>query len=128
MLKILPIETKEEQKRIMALCSIPYDAEALAYAAYDEGVLVGGAQFRLKGGVCNLTDIRNADGVEDAEALFIMGRGLLNFVDLCGIHDAYAPMPERIDSALLAKIGFFPNEKGKYYMNLRGFFTKHHGE
>lgn len=126
MLKILPIETKEEQKRITSLCSIPYQVEALAYAAYDEGVLVGAAQFLLKDAVCRLTDIRNADGVEDAEALFIMGRGLLNFVDLCGIHDAYAPYPERTDAALLAKIGFFPNEKGELYMNLRGFFTGHH--
>lgn len=128
MLKILPIETKDEQARIMALCSIPYNIEALAYAAYDEDVLVGGAQFLLKGATCHLTDIRNADGVEDAEALFIMGRGLLNFVDLCGIHDAYLPDPDKVEPTLRAKIGFFPNEEGVYYMNLRGFFTKHHGE
>ena len=127
MLKILPIETKEEQARIMALCSIDYNTNALAYAAYDDGKLVGGAQFLLKGAICQLTDIRNADGVDDAEALFIMGRGLLNFVDLCGIHDAYLPYPERIDAALRERIGFFADEKGVYYMNLRGFFNKHHG-
>ena len=126
MLKILPIETKDEQARIMGLCSIPYNVNALAYAAYDEGVLVGGAQFLLKGSTCQLTDIRNADGVDDAEALFIMGRGLLNFVDLCGIHDAYVPNPEKIDDALLARIGFFANDEGVYYMNLRGFFTGKH--
>ncbi len=126
MLKIIPIETKEEQKRITALCSIPYRAAALAYAAYDEDVLVGAAQFLLKGTTCQVTDIRNADGVEDAEALFIMGRGLLNFVDLCGIHDAYLPEPESIDADLRARIGFFPNGEGVFYMNLRGFFTGHH--
>ena len=126
MLKILPIETKEEQARIMALCSIEYKVAALAYAAYDEEVLVGASQFLLKGATCILTDIRNADGVVDEEALFIMGRGLLNFVDLCGIHDAYLAEPERIDPVLRGKIGFFENEKGEYYMNLRGFFTKHH--
>lgn len=127
MLEILPIQTKEEQERLMALCSIPYDPEALAYAAYDNGVLVGGAQFRLKGRCCYVTDIRNADGVDDAEALFIMGRGLLNFVDLCGIHDAFVADPDKIDAALLARIGFFPNEAGDYTMNLRGFFDgKHH--
>lgn len=127
MLEILPIQTKDEQARLMALCSIPFDKNALAYAAYDNGVLVGGAQFLLKGTNCYLTDIRNADGVEDAEALFIMGRGLLNFVDLCGIHDAYVPVPDKIDDKLLGRIGFFPNEAGDYYMNLRGFFDgKHH--
>lgn len=126
MLKILPIETKEEQARIMALCSIPYNLNALAYAAYDDGVLVGGAQFLLKGATCHLTDIRNADGVDDEEALFIMGRGLLNFVDLCGIHDAYLDFPEKVSEALRARIGFFANDEGVYYMNLRGFFTNKH--
>ena len=126
MLKILPIETKEEQARIMALCSIPYNVNALAYAAYDDSVLVGGAQFLLKGATCHVTDIANADGVDDEEALFIMGRGLLNFVDLCGIHDAYLDSPEKVSEALRARIGFFANDEGVYYMNLRGFFTNKH--
>ena len=126
MLKILPIETKDEQARIMALCSIPYNVNALAYAAYDDGVLVGGAQFLLKGATCHVTDIANADGVDDEEALFIMGRGLLNFVDLCGIHDAYLDFPKKVSEALRARIGFFENAEGVYYMNLRGFFTGKH--
>ena len=126
MLKILPIETKDEQERIMALCSIPYNVNALAYAAYDDGVLVGGAQFLLKGATCHVTDIANATGVDDEEALFIMGRGLLNFVDLCGIHDAYLDFPEKVSEALRARIGFFTNDEGVYYMNLRGFFTAKH--
>ena len=126
MLKILPIETKDEQARIMALCSISYNLNALAYAAYDEGVLVGGAQFLLKGATCHITDIANADGVDDEEALFIMGRGLLNFVDLCGIHDAYLDFPEKVSEALRARIGFFASDEGVYYMNLRGFFTNKH--
>ncbi len=126
MLKILPIETKDEQARIMALCSIPYNVNALAYAAYDEDVLVGGAQFLLKGATCHIIDIANADGVDDEEALFIMGRGLLNFVDLCGIHDAYLDYPEKVSEALRTRIGFFANDEGVYYMNLRGFFTNKH--
>lgn len=126
MLKILPIETKEEQARIMALCSIPYNVNALAYAAYDEEILVGGAQFLLKGATCHVTDIANACGVDDEEALFIMGRGLLNFVDLCGIHDAYLDYPEKVSESLRARIGFFANDEGVYYMNLRGFFTSKH--
>ena len=126
MLKILPIETKDEQARIMALCSIPYNVNALAYAAYDDEVLVGGAQFLLKGATCHVTDIANADGVDDEEALFIMGRGLLNFVDLCGIHDAYLDNPEKVSEALRVRIGFFANDEGVFYMNLRGFFTNKH--
>ena len=125
MLRIIPIQTKDEQKDLMALCSIPYREEALAYAAYVEDTLVGGAQFTLSGGVCRLLDIRSPEGISDEEALFIMGRGLLNFVDLCGIHDAYAENRGNMNEKLLARIGFWYNEEGALYMNLRGFFTDH---
>ena len=125
MLKIVPIQEKDEQKRLMEACSIPYREFCLAYAAYEEGTLVGGAQFYFEGGACHLTDIRCPEGINDDEALFIMGRGLLNFVDLCGIHDAYADEPERLDRRLIARIGFWKNDEGLEYMNLRGFFTDH---
>ena len=126
MLSILPIETKEEQERIMALCGIPYRKACLAYAAYDEETLVGGAQFYFQNRCCYLTDIKNPDGVKDEEALFIMGRGLLNFVDRCGIHDAYLAEPDRVGEALRLRIGFFPDGEGRFYMNLRGFFEGKH--
>ena len=125
MLRIVPIQTKEEQERIMTLCSIPYREYCLAYAAYDEGVLIGGVQFYFENGAFHIMDIRTKEGVDDDEALFIMGRGVLNIVDLCGIHDAYVEEPERQNQKLLARIGFWKNEDGKEYMNLRGFFTDH---
>lgn len=125
MLKILPIQTKDEQKAIMERCSIPFREDCMAYVATVDGVLVGGAQFYLANKACYLTDIRSPEGVQDDDALFIMGRGLLNYVDLCGIHDAYVEDPERLDKKLIARIGFWKNEKGEEYMNLRGFFTDH---
>ncbi len=125
MLKIVPIQKKSEQKRLMEACSIPYREECLAYAAYEEGALVGGAQFYFENAACHITDIRCPEGISDDEALFIMGRGLLNFVDLCGIHDAYVEDPERLDKRLIARIGFWKNEDGLEYMNLLGFFTDH---
>ncbi|MBQ7364255.1 MAG: hypothetical protein IJW46_01510 [Clostridia bacterium] len=125
MLRIIPIQTKDEQETLMRACSIPFRYDAMAYAAYEGDTLVGGAQFYLKGTACYLVDIRSPEGVEDEEALFIMGRGLLNFVDLCGIHDAYAINEGNMDKKLIAKIGFWKNEKGEEYMNLRGFFTSH---
>ncbi|MBR2986493.1 MAG: hypothetical protein IKC63_00585 [Clostridia bacterium] len=125
MLRIIPIQEKEEQKRLMTLCSIPYRPETMAYAAFDDGVLVGGAQFYFKNACCYVTDIASPEGIDDDEALFIMGRGMLNLVDLWGIHDAYFEDPSRASKQLLARIGFWKNEKGEEYMNLRGFFTDH---
>lgn len=126
MLKILPIQTKEEQKKLCDLCSVTYRPECLAYSAYDDENFVGIAQFKFSDKKVFLTDIKNADGVEDEEALFIMGRGLLNYTDLVGIHDAFLESYEKISPSLAMRIGFFPDENGMYYMNLRGFFDAKH--
>ena len=126
MLSILPIESKEEQARLCALCDIPYDAESLAYAAWEEGRFLGAAQFRLTAGRCELRDLACARGVDDREALFIMGRGLFYFADRVGFHRAVAPYPERILPALLKQIGFHADPDGVYGMNLAGVFDKHH--
>ncbi len=130
MLKIIPIQTKEEQEVLMTRCHIPYRVECMAYAAFVEDTLVGGAQFYLQNRACYITDIRSPDGVSDDDALFIMGRSLLNFVDMWGIHDAYIAFPDdnadsHFDKKLLARIGFWKQDDGKEYMNLRGFFTDH---
>ncbi len=140
MLRIHAIQTKEVQKEICEKCSVEFIPDALAYAAYDTpeipddptssdtlpGELLGVAQFSFKKGGAHLYDLRSPEGVDDFEALFIMGRSLLNFVDLCGTHDAYLPYPERLSTRLITAIGFKKQEDGTYYMNLRGFFTKHH--
>ncbi len=128
MLKVLAIQSKDEQKRICSLCSIPYDAVALSYAVYDDDEILGASQFRLKGTKCYITDIKNKDGVDNCDSLFIMGRGLLNFVDLVGIHDAYISSDDlpKINIALAEKIGFTRSNSGEYYMNLRGFFEAKH--
>jgi hypothetical protein len=61
----------------------------------------------------------------DFEALFVMGRGTLNFIDLCGVHYAYYK-GTNIDEPLLRAIGFKKEENGEYGINLEGFFTDHH--
>lgn len=126
MLKILPIQTVQEQERLCRLCSVEYSRACLAYSAYDDDVFVGIAQFRFADRKLFICDIRNADGIEDEEALFIMGRGLLNYADLVGIHDAYLEFPERVSHSLAMRIGFFSDKNGLYYMNLRGFFDAKH--
>lgn len=123
MLKILPIQDKSEQKRICELFSVPYREDMLAYSAMMDGVLCGLSQFKMteRGGslfsLACLPDVK-----ESFEILFTLGRASLNFIDLCGVTDAYFDGDEK-DDFLLREIGFTPNEQGVYYMNLDGFFT-----
>ena len=123
MIKVLPIQTKSEQESICSLCGVTFNADMLAYAASVDDRLCGICQFKLtdKGGV--ITDIAATLDHYDEEALFVMGRGALNFIDLCGVH--YATFTGNCEEKLLRKIGFKKNDDGVYAVNLEGFFTDH---
>lgn len=117
MLIIKPIQEKERQKLFAELCGVVYREEAFAYSAETDGKPVGICQFVIKGESGHILDIANAKGVDDADALFIMGRAVLNFVNLCGCHDAYADE----ETPMLHRIGFRTRD-GKVKMTLDGFF------
>ena len=89
MLEIKPIQDKNAQKALCELCGAVYNPSALAYSAYDNGAPVGICQFRIIEEHGYMYDLCNTVGVDDLEALIIMGRAALNFIDLCGIHTAY---------------------------------------
>jgi len=131
MLKVLPVQSKAEQEALCQKCNTPFRPDALAYAATVDDDLVGICQFKLtaEGGV--LYDLAKVvDHVEpvagsDFEAMFVMGRGTLNFIDLCGVH--FATFVGEADKALLRAIGFTQNDDGVWAINLEGFFTDHCG-
>ena len=133
MLKVLPVQSKAEQEELCKKCNISFKPDLLMYAASVEGELVGVCQFKLsdKGGL--IYDIAKVEGrveqkregvASDVEALFVMGRGALNFIDLCGVHRAFY-VGEATDDVLLRAIGFKQNEAGEYEIDLTGFFTDH---
>ena len=121
MLKVLPVQSKEEQKNICEACGIPFDADLLAYAATVDGELVGACQFSIKSDGGRIHNIAAAQGKDDFEAMFIMGRATLNFIDLCGVHRAFC-LDESIDKILAKAIGFAPNSDGVLEMDLTHFF------
>ena len=125
MLKVFPIQSKDEQQALCARCGVPFEAELLAYQATVDDRFVGICQFTLRpeGGV--LYHLAPVAGEEtDKEALFVMGRAALNFIDLCDVHRAYYDGdPTLPGEQLLHAIGFRPNDVGRLEMDLTGFFT-----
>ncbi len=117
MLIIKPIQEKERQKLYAGLCGVEYREDAFAYSADVDGRPAGICQFAIKGESGYIYDIENAKGVDDADALFIMGRAVLNFVNLCGCHDAFA----EAETPMLRRIGFREKD-GVCKMVLDGFF------
>ncbi len=122
MLKVLPIQTKEQQAAAANKCKIQYREDALAYAATVDDEFVGMCQFKTTEGGGEIYDIVTVEGKSDFEALFVMGRAALNFIDLCGIHHAKF-VSKNVDSTLLIAIGFVKNEKGEFEIDLTDFFN-----
>ena len=119
MLIIKPIQTKEEQKKICGMCGVEFDECAMAYAAREDEDIIGITQFRILGKHGIIYDLANTDGVDDLEALIIMGRATLNFIDLCGTRDVII----KTENKNLPKIlGFEKDADGVYKINLEGYF------
>ena len=110
----------DEHERVCLTLGLSYDKNQFAYAAYEEGTFLGVCQFSMRDGFGRIYDIAPAPGVDDFTSLFVLGRAALNFIDLCGVHDAYF---EGEESRLTRAVGFKKQEDGTLYMNLRGFFT-----
>ena len=124
MLKVLPIQSKLQQEEICLHCNVTYNPDLMAYAAYDDTTLLGVCQFKLtaEGGI--LYDLAPAEGTNSFDGLFIMGRGTLNFIDLCGVRTAFY-RGQVTDERLLLAVGFKKDDHGEYAVNLDGFFTAH---
>lgn len=125
MIEVKPVQEKERQAELCAIGGVEYDADLLMYAAYVDEQLVACCQFGMPKAVGLVADLFPiiARTPEVEEARFIMGRAALNFIDLCGVHEAYTPAPAAEDELLFRKIGFKRVEDGRWYMNLEGFFA-----
>ena len=126
MFKILPIQSKEEQAQCAELCNAVYLAEAFGYAMrdFETESLMGFAQFDICGERAELYDLKPANGGDDFEAMFILGRQTLNFMEKCGAEIVYAA-EGCADITLLKAIGFKLCDNGGYSIHIKGIFEGH---
>ncbi len=105
MLEIKPIQSKEEQAAACARCEIPYDADCMAYSAVLDGNFIGVTQFNIEKGYGHVQNIVTLKDIDDFEVLFLMGRAVLNFIDLCGIHVATCA-EDAASARVITAVGF----------------------
>lgn len=125
MFKITPAQNGDRQREICELCGAELRPGAFAYQMIDtdDGHLMGMAQFDIgKDGY--IYDIKEAPGLSDFEAMFILGRQTMNFIDSCGAHICYAAADSG-DERLLRAIGFKMNDSGEYFRDMTGMFDGH---
>ena len=127
MFKITPVQNIEEQRKYADECGIPCREGYFAYAMADADTLalMGMAQFEITNGEAYISDLAPAKKTDDFEAMFILGRQTMNFIDLCGVHTVRASA-ETTDEQLLRAIGFKKQESGEYFCDMDGMFDGSH--
>lgn len=127
MFKITPIQDKSRQKEICDICGADFRSDSFVYEMIDvgDGHLMGMSQFDI-GKEGYIHDIKEAPSLSDFEAMFILARQTMNFIDLCGAHTCYA-RDDAGDEKLLHAAGFRKNDEGKLFCNMEGMFNGHCG-
>ena len=122
MFKIAPIQSKDEQRLCAESTGAKYIEECFAYAMRDaeSGELMGFTQFDISEGDGPLYDLREVPGRDDFEAMFILARATMNFIDTCGAHICRAPLTAS-DATLMRAIGF-KEAGGEYVADMTHFF------
>ncbi len=121
MFKITPIQDKTRQNEICQLCGATFRPDAFAYQMYDmdSGEIMGMSQFEISR--CGyIYDLREAPCRDDFEAMFILGRQTMNFIDTCGAHTCYIEK-DAGDERLIRAIGF-KDVDGKLFADMEGMF------
>lgn len=126
MFKISPIQDKELQKKYAEDCGAVFCPELFAYSMINQetGELMGMSQFDISGDSGYIKSLRSRSGYTDFEAMFILGRATMNFIDLCGNHTCRASI-DAGEERIMKSIGFKLQEDGEYFANMTNMFDGH---
>ena len=106
MFKITPVQDINTAKEHLAICGTKCIEGCFVYAMTDcdTGNLMGISQFELSDGYGYIYDLKEVPGLNDFEAMFILGRQTMNFIDSCGIEICRAALDSG-EEQLIKSIG-----------------------
>ena len=126
MFKITPVQNVDAAQRYLTACGAEAREGCFVYAMTDcdSGSIMGISQFELTADFGYIYDIKEAFGLSDFEAMFILGRQTMNFINSCGLNIIRASL-DAGDKYLLTAIGFKESD-GCYECNTDGMFDGSH--
>ena len=126
MFKITPIQEKTLQERCATACGTKFIPDSFGYMMSDAetGDLMGFSQFTINSDSGYIYDLKSKIGYSDFEAMFILGRATLNFIDFCDTHTCKASI-EAADERLMKCIGFKMRVHLSYRENDRFCYNSH---
>jgi len=126
MFKITPVQPDTNVTELMTVCHTEYKEDCFIYAMTDceSGKIMGMSQFEIKEGFGYIHDVKQAEGLDDFEAMFILARQTMNFINQCGIDVCRADL-NSADKTLIKAVGF-KEADGFYECSLVGMFDGSH--
>lgn len=122
MLIIKPIQDKSYQKEVCQLCGFKFEPMSFAYSENEDEKLIAACQFDILGANGTISDFGMVKGVEeDIEALIILGRAVLNFMELSGVETCTFDSTDANAYKYSKMIGFAKKD-GKKEICLKGLF------
>lgn len=126
MFKITPVQDINSAKEFLSLCGASYREGCFVYAMRDcdTEALMGVAQFELAEGYGYIYDLKEVTGLNDFEAMFILGRQTMNFINSCGLEICKADLNAG-EEQLIKSVGF-KKQNDSYECNTHGMFDGSH--
>ena len=123
MFTISPINEEAKQKEYSKAVGTAFREGFFAYAMTDSesGELIGFSQFEIDEMGGYISDLKPRLGYDDFEAMFILGRATMNFIDMCGAHTCRAAK-DSADLRLLKAIGFKETDGEDFSSDMTGMF------
>ena len=121
MLRARAIRDINEQKNCCDVCCMTHNPDMLYFAIFEnETDCLGTLEFRFTKEGAKITDVKPKKDTYDDEAMFILGKATLNFIDLVGPkYVEYSAEDEKLSQLL----EFYP-KNGVLQVNLEGYFTE----
>ena len=124
MLEMRPVYTAYEREEYTAPFGfVPEDEDIIVCARYPDR-FVGMACVRADGENGEIRRFSLIEGYEDDTDLFLLGKAMLNVLDLRGVKTVVYNAPE--NEAMAKRLGFKKAEGGALTLSLEGYFTGHH--
>ena len=122
MLIIKPIQDKNYQEEVCRLCGFDYNPLAFAYDEKENDTLIAGCQFDILGTKAVILNFGMVQGVdEDIEALIILGRSVMNFLELAGAKTCTFNKSNEAAERYSKMLGF-KEKDGEFVIELEGLF------
>ena len=127
MFKITPLNDPNLSSDYLALCGAKPIENAFIYAMFDldDGTLMGISQFEIHSEYGYIYDIKPRSGLDDFEAMFILGRQTMNFIETCGPKICRAET-NSAEASLLKAIGFKKENDDFLSCDMTGMFDGSH--